>query len=62
MFADDCTLYTIGNNWNYVHAKLQAELNTLAYWFSVNGSKRNTEKTKSMIVSTGTKLKNLGVS
>ena len=61
MFADDCILYTIGNNWNYVHAKLQAELNPLAYWFSVNGLKINIEKTKSMVVSTGTKLKNLGV-
>ena len=39
---------------------LQSELYLFIAWFNVNGLKINCKKTKSMVVSTCTRLKNLG--
>ena len=59
MFADDCVLYSIGNNWDRLHDILQKDLDSFIGWCTLNGLKINTGKTKSMIVSTATRLKNL---
>ena len=60
MFADDCVLYLTGNNWLAVHDNLQAELDSFIEWCSLNGLKINCNKTKTMIVSTSTRLKRIG--
>ena len=59
MFADDCVLYSIGNNWNILHDIVQRDLDNFIKWCSSNGLKINSSKTKAMIVSTNARLKHL---
>ena len=57
MFADDCVLYKSGNSWNNIHTQLQFDLNNVMSWCENNGLAQNLTKTKSMIISTPSKLK-----
>ena len=59
MFADDCILKTICNEFQQMYNKLQSDLDNFIGWCSENGLKINSGKTKAMIVSTRTKLTNL---
>ena len=59
MFADDCVLYLSGNNWNTIQATVQNDLDKFINWCKLNGLCINASKTKSMIVSTSIRLKNL---
>ena len=59
MFADDCIVYTIGNDYESMYRKLQFDLDSFIEWCSLNGLKINAGKTKAMISTTSTRLKNL---
>ena len=56
MFAEDCVLYSIGNDFNHMYHRLQLDLDAFINWCSVNGLKINSEKTKAMLCSTRNRL------
>ena len=56
MFADDCILYSIGNDFDHMHNRLQMDLDAFINWCSKNGLKINSGKTKAMITSTRNRL------
>ena len=59
MFADDCVLYYMGNNWNTVHSALQSDFTKFVIWSDSNILKLNATKTQAMIVATRNKLSKL---
>ena len=59
MFADDCILYCVGNNFEPMFRKIQGDLNRFIEWCPLNRLKINSGKTKAMIVSTKSRLNNL---
>ena len=59
MFADDCILYCVGNNWNNVHACLQRDLTSFVSWADSNMLKLNENKTQAMIVGTRNRLRKI---
>ena len=56
LFADDCILYTDGNNWPYVYRKLQENLSSVSNWCIENGFRMNAFKTRSMVVGNRTEI------
>ena len=56
MFADDCVLYYMGNNWNSIRISLQKDLAKCVDWTDMNSLKLNEIKTQAMIVGTGNKF------
>ena len=58
IFADDCILYCVGNNFEPMFRKIQGDLNIFSEWCSLNSLKINSGKTKAMIVSTKSRLNN----
>ena len=59
MYADDCLLYTIGNDWELTVPKIQAGLNSFQHWCLHNNMKLNVKKLKSLVIGSSYKLMNL---
>ena len=59
MFADDCVLYSTGNNWNNIHSKLQADLDHFINWTKKNSLSLHAKKSQAMIVGTRNKISKL---
>ena len=49
LFADDTTIYVIGRNLKFLKAKLQSDLNNLAFWLLKYKLALHVNKTKSML-------------
>ena len=56
MYADDCILYCSGNDWKRMLQKIQPELDRVHAWCDVNRLKINTDKSKSLICGSRSKL------
>ena len=50
MYADDCLIYTIGNNWNTMYPNIQNGLNCFQNWCVSNSLKLNVGKTKALVL------------
>ena len=59
MYADDCLIYTVGNNWERMVVKLQEGLDSFQLWCIKNGMKLNIKKSKSLVIGTPHKLSNI---
>ena len=59
MYADDCILYTSGNEWNRICQKIQPEMNNVFSWCSSNRLKLNINKSKVLAIGSRSKLKKL---
>ena len=56
MYADDCMLYTTGNNWNRVFACLQDSLTSFDSWCMRNNMVLNVSKSKCLVIDSRHKL------
>ena len=61
MYADDCLIYTVGNNWENMYPKIQEGLNSFQHWCFENSLKLNVPKTKALILGSGFKTKDLNL-
>ena len=52
MYADDCLIYCIGNNWERMVVKIQEGLNSFQNWCIGNEMKLNVKKSKSLNIGT----------
>ena len=59
LYADDTTLYMIGETQDYIEQNLQIALQNLSEWCKLNGMLLNTEKTKAMLITTSQKCLHL---
>ena len=59
MYADDCLIYTIGNNWDRMVPKIQQGLDCFQDWCLNNCLKLNVSKSKSLVKGTNHKLTGL---
>ena len=59
MYADDCMLYTSGNDWNRMKLKIQPELCNVQQWCTRNRLKLNVSKSKVLLISSRQKLLNI---
>ena len=59
MFADDCIIYTVANDFEPMHRKLQLDLDSFIMWCPQNGLKIHISKTKAMITTTNSRLRTL---
>ena len=50
MYADDCLIYTIGNNWDRMVPKIQQGLDCFQDWCLNNCLKLNVSKSKSLVI------------
>ena len=50
MYADDCLIYTVGNNWDIMYPKIQNSLNGFQNWCLSNSLKLNAGKTKALVL------------
>ena len=55
LYADDTTLYMIGETQDYVEQNFQIALQNLSEWFKLNGMLLNTKKNKTMLITTSQK-------
>ena len=56
MYADDCILYTSGNDWNKRLQKIQPEMNDVQFWCTANKLKLNVSKSMVLIITSRHKL------
>ena len=56
MYADDCLIYCIGNNWNTMRQKIQEDLNNFHNWCVSNKLKVNVRKSKALLIGSNHKL------
>ena len=49
LFADDTTIYLIGNSLRFIRTKLQSDINSIIDWISCNKLVLNAKKTKMML-------------
>ena len=56
MYADNCLIYCIGNNWELMRPKIQNGLNSFQIWCLKNRLKLNVRKSKSLIIGSSYKL------
>ena len=56
MYADDCILYSTGNSWDQVRARLQIGLNGFDEWCRNNSLVLNISKSKCLLVASRSKL------
>ena len=61
MYADDCLIYNIGNNWNNMVPNIQSGLDSFQQWCINNRLKLNICKSKSLVIGTQHKLSNVDV-
>ena len=57
MYADDCILYTSGNEWNRMRQKIQPEIDNIHRWCTLNRLRLNIDKSKILVFGTRSKLK-----
>ena len=55
LYADDTTLYMVGETQEYIEQNLQMALQNLSEWCKLNGMLLNTDKTKAMLITTSQK-------
>ena len=56
MYADDCLIYNIGNNWELMFPKLQEGLRSCEKWCTENSLKLNARKSKVLIIGSNYKI------
>ena len=56
MYADDCLIYTIGNNWELMSPKLHDGLKCFETWCVNNSLKLNARKSKALILGSSAKI------
>ena len=56
MYADDCLIYSVGNNWSMLRPKLQQGLNDFYEWSYDNCMKLNIGKSKALMIGSNHKL------
>ena len=61
MYADDCLIYAIGNNWEDIVPGIQAGLDGFQNWCKQNCLKLNVCKSKSLVLGTQYKLSNIDI-
>ena len=61
LFADDSSIYAVGNNIEEVRSKLQVCLDNLSYWYHRNKLKINGNKSQIMLVGTRAQLRALNM-
>ena len=61
MYADDCLIYTIGNNWDRRVVKIQSGLSSFQEWCVNNGMKLNIKNTKSLVIGSTFKLADINL-
>ena len=49
LYADDTTIFIIGNSLRFLRIKMQSDLNSLSEWLNVNSLKLNVARTKAVI-------------
>ena len=59
MYADDCILYTSGNEWNRMSQKIQPELDNIHEWCTANRLRLNIDKSKMLIFGSRSKLQKI---
>ena len=59
MYADDCLIYKIGNNWENMVPEIQAGLDGFQSWCKNNCLKVNIRKSKSLMIGTQHKMLSL---
>ena len=62
MYADDCILYTSGNEWNRMRQKIQPEIDNIHRWCTLNRLRLNIDKSKILVFGTRSKLKKIDFS
>ena len=55
LYADDTTLYLVGETQDYIEQNLQMALQNLSEWCKLNGMPLNTDKTNAMLITTSQK-------
>ena len=56
MYADDCILYTSGNDWNRMRYKIQPELDNIHVWCTSNRLRLDIDKSKILVFGSRSKL------
>ena len=59
MYADDCILFSSGNDWKKMISKMQPELDKIHEWCLHNRLQINVKKSKSILIGSRTKLSNV---
>ena len=59
LFADDCVIYLLGNNWSTVKRRIQRDFDAIIEWSIRNNLRLNHGKTKATIFGTRSRLSNL---
>ena len=59
MYADDCILYTSGNEWNRLSQKIQPELDNIYEWCNFNRLRLNIDKSKTLVFGSRSKLQKI---
>ena len=62
MHADDCILYTSGNDWNIMVQRIQPELDSMQTWYAKNRLKINVKKSKVLLIGSRQKEVKIDVS
>ena len=61
MYADDCLIYTVGNNWDLMFPKLQEGLRSCEKWCCENSLKLNARKSKALVLGTNYKISDINL-
>ena len=59
MYADDCLIYSVGNNWETMYLKIQTGLDSFQNWCLGNRLKLNARKSKSLLIGSSYKIGNI---
>ena len=62
MYADDCLIYCIGNNWNLMRPKIAEGLESFQEWCTNNRLKLNARKSKSLLIGLYQRVNDFGFS
>ena len=59
MYADDCILFSSGNNWNRMRAVIQPDLDGIQLWCDRNRLKLSITKSKTLLIGSISRLNNV---
>ena len=62
MYADDCLIYCLGNNWNLMRPNISNGLDCFNAWCLKNRLKLNVKKSKSLLIGSYQKMGNIDLS